>query len=136
MLSGELPGKATAAQGQDCSHLSWELQGGAALSWRATRDNCDQGQNPHPRGRPIPHWARALIPPSVPRATEQPSFVRGPHGTATSHTHWNPALTMERAGPSVSCSRSQESGSKSWGFQIPTEPVTLEDGVAEGGVCD
>ena len=43
---------------------------------------------------------------------------------------------MERAGPSVSCSRSQESGSKSWGFQIPTEPVTLEDGVAEGGVCD
>ena len=59
----------------------------------------------------------------------------GPHGAATSHTHWNPALTMERPGPSASCSAGQESGPRSWGFQIPAEPLTLEDGVAEAGVC-
>ena len=86
-LSGELPGKSTAAQGQGCSHLSWGLQGGAALGWRSTRDNCDQGQNPHPRGRPIPRWARALIPPSVPRANGAAQLCAGPPwGSNLAHT--------------------------------------------------
>lgn len=94
-LSGELPGKSKAAGGQGTSHLSWGLQGAAALSWRSTRTNCDQGQNPHPRGDPAHSKPGPCFNSSIcAQAVEQPPALCGAPCRATTSPH-----TLQEPGP-------------------------------------